>query len=45
MEKLIEDISFSLPDPELAEFTIDKAYVEEKLGGQNDGGDIDKYLL
>jgi len=45
MEKLIEDISFSLPDPELAEFTIDKAYVEEKLGGQTDGGDIDKYLL
>lgn len=45
MEKLIEDISFSLPDPELAEFTIDKAYVEEKLGGQTDGGDIEKYLL
>ncbi len=45
MEKLMEDISFNLPDPELAEITIDKAYVEERFGESLDGGDIDKYLL
>ena len=45
MEKLMEDISFNLPDPELAEITVDKAYVEERFGESLDGGDIDKYLL
>ena len=45
MEKLMEDISFNLPDPELAQITIDKAYVEERFTEKLDGSDMDKYLL
>ncbi len=45
MEKLIEDISFNLPDPELTEVVIDKDYVLEKFGDKVNPYDLDKYIL
>lgn len=45
MEKLLEDISFDLPDPEISSFTIDKEYVLEKFRDTVNPYDLDKYLL
>ncbi len=45
MEKLLEDISFQLPDPEVSQFTIDKEYVLEKFKDTVNPYDLDKYLL
>ena len=45
MEKLLEDISFDLPDPEISSFTIDKEYVLEKFKDTVNPYDLDKYLL
>lgn len=45
MEKLLEDISFDLPDPSITEFTIDKDYVLEKFSDTVNPYDLDKYLL
>ena len=45
MEKLTEDISFELPDPELTEVIIDGAYVEEKFADKVNSDDLDRYIL
>ena len=45
MEKLLEDISFDLPDPEVTQFTVDKEYVLEKFKDTVNPYDLDKYLL
>jgi len=45
MEKLMEDISFNLPDPEKTEFVIDEAYVKDRFSGCLDEEDIDRYIL
>ena len=45
MEKLIEDISFALPDPAMSEVIIDKAYVMEKFSDQLNPDDLDRYIL
>ena len=45
MEKLLEDISFSLPDPEQTRFVIDAAYVHDKFEDTIKEEDIDKYIL
>lgn len=45
MEKLMEDISFDLPDPELTEIVIDRDYVLEKFGDKVNPYDLDKYVL
>ena len=45
MEKLLEDISFSLPDPEIKDVVIDKAYVMEKFADKLSEDDLDKYIL
>ncbi len=45
MEKLLEDISYDLPDPEISQFTIDKDYVLEKFKDTVNPYDLDKYLL
>ena len=45
MEKLTEDISFELPDPELTEVVIDGAYVREKFADKVNPDDLDRYIL
>lgn len=45
MEKLLEDISFNLPDPEKIEFVIDAEYVRGKFEDTIAEEDIDKYIL
>ena len=45
MEKLLEDLSFQLPDPEVSKFTIDREYVLEKFKDTVNPYDLDKYLL
>ncbi|MBQ3122861.1 MAG: ATP-dependent protease ATPase subunit HslU [Firmicutes bacterium] len=45
MEKLLEDISFSLPDVENKNIVIDKEYVEGKFEDQIREEDIDKFIL
>lgn len=45
MEKLMEDISYRLPDPEMEDVVIDKSFVMEKFKDQLNPDDLDKYLL
>lgn len=45
MEKLTEDISFELPDPELTEVVIDGNYVKEKFADKINPDDIDRFIL
>ncbi len=45
MEKLLEDISFELPNPDIKEVTIDKAYVLEKFADKLSEDDLDRYIL
>ncbi|MBR0130015.1 MAG: ATP-dependent protease ATPase subunit HslU [Firmicutes bacterium] len=45
MEKLLEDISYNLPDPELTKVTIDAAYVHSKFDAKVRAEDIDRYIL
>jgi ATP-dependent HslUV protease ATP-binding subunit HslU len=45
LEILLEDISFSLPDPDAEDVVIDRAYVLEKLGEKIKEVDVDKYIL
>lgn len=45
MEKLTEDISFELPDPELTEVVIDGNYVKEKFADKINPDDLDRFIL
>jgi ATP-dependent HslUV protease ATP-binding subunit HslU len=45
MEKLLEDLSFNIPDVEEKVITIDKAYVENKFLDRIHADDVDKYIL
>jgi ATP-dependent HslUV protease ATP-binding subunit HslU len=45
MEKLLEDISFSLPDPEMTDIVIDKEYVQKKFEDQLNADDLDRFIL
>jgi ATP-dependent HslUV protease ATP-binding subunit HslU len=45
MEILLEDISFNLPDPDVGNVVIDRAYVLEKLHEKVKEVDVDKYIL
>ncbi len=45
MEKLMEDISYNLPDPEMKDVVIDKQFVMDKFKDQLNPDDLDKYLL
>ncbi len=45
MEKLLEDISFNVPDVDFNEFTIDVDYVNEKFKKEIIQRDISKYIL
>lgn len=45
MEKLLEDISFEIPDTEDGTLTIDREYVRNKFSDTIDRDDVDKYIL
>ncbi|WP_206458936.1 ATP-dependent protease ATPase subunit HslU [Anaerovorax sp. IOR16] len=45
MEKLLEDISFNIPDMEEEEVVIDAKYVKEKFADRIHEDDIDRYIL
>jgi ATP-dependent HslUV protease ATP-binding subunit HslU len=45
MEKLLEDISFNIPEMDQEEIVIDKEYVKEKFIDRIHADDIDKYIL
>ena len=45
MERLLEDISFDLPNPDIKEIVIDKAYVMEKFADKLSEDDLDRYIL
>jgi ATP-dependent HslUV protease ATP-binding subunit HslU len=45
MEKLLEDISFNIPDLDEAEVVIDAEYVKEKFADRIHADDIDKFIL
>ena len=45
LEKLLEDISFNIPDMEEEKITIDQEYVKEKFAEKIHSEDIDKYIL
>lgn len=45
MEKLFEEISFNLPDPDITDVKIDAEYVRGKFGEVIRQDDIEKYIL
>ena len=45
MEKLLEDISFNIPDTEEENITIDAEYVKEKFVEKIHEEDLDRYIL
>nr|WP_281275537.1 ATP-dependent protease ATPase subunit HslU [Bacilliculturomica massiliensis] len=45
MEKLLEDISYNIPDMEEEEITIDADYVKEKFEDRIHADDIDRFIL
>lgn len=45
MEKLLEEISFNIPDMEEKEINIDKEYVDEKFLERIHADDVDRYIL
>ena len=45
LEKLLEDISFNAPDMKKVDMTIDKDYVNEKLGDIIEDKDLSRYIL
>lgn len=45
LEKLLEDISFNLPDDEKDSFTIDREYVKEKFIEKIHPEDLDRFIL
>ena len=45
LEKLLEDISFNIPDMDDEKITIDQQYVKEKFAEKIHPEDIDKYIL
>lgn len=45
MEKLLEDISFNIPEMDKDEIIIDREYVKEKFIDRIHADDIDKYIL
>jgi ATP-dependent HslUV protease ATP-binding subunit HslU len=45
LEKLLEDISFNIPDMDVEKFVIDDAYVKEKFEEKIHPEDLDQYIL
>lgn len=45
MEKVLEDLSYELPDPDTTEIIIDRGYVENKIMKIVKNRDLSKYIL
>ena len=45
MEKLLEDVSFNVPDPETTNITIDEEYVKDRFRETISGEDLDRFIL
>ncbi len=45
MEKLLEDVSFEIPDMDTEKVCIDKAYVEQKFQDVIEAEDVDRFIL
>jgi ATP-dependent HslUV protease ATP-binding subunit HslU len=45
MEKLLEDISFDIPDSEKDEISVDEEYVKNKFMDRILADDVDRYIL
>lgn len=45
LEKLLEDISFNIPDMDIEKFVIDATYVKEKFEEKIHPEDLDRYIL
>ena len=45
LEKLLEDISFNIPEMEEEEIVIDREYVQEKFKDTVHKDDMDRYIL
>lgn len=45
LEKLLEDISFNIPDMDVEKFVIDDKYVKEKFEEKIHSEDLDQYIL
>lgn len=45
LETLLEDLSFSLPDPEVSDVTVDRETVREKFREKIKEVDVDKYII
>ena len=45
MEKLLEEISYNIPEMDQEEIIIDKEYVKEKFIDRIHADDIDRYIL
>ena len=45
MEKLLEDISFEIPETENGKLTIDREYVRDRFSDTIDRDDVDRYIL
>lgn len=45
LEKLLEDISFNIPDMDIEKFAIDAVYVKEKFEEKIHPEDLDRYIL
>ncbi|MBR3297470.1 MAG: HslU--HslV peptidase ATPase subunit, partial [Firmicutes bacterium] len=45
MEKLLEDISYNLPDEDQKVITINEEYVREKFDETLHADDVDRYIL
>jgi ATP-dependent HslUV protease ATP-binding subunit HslU len=45
MERLLEDISFTASDKSGSQITIDRAYVQERVGGLAKNADLSKFIL
>ena len=45
MEKLLEDVSFNVPSPEMTHIVIDEDYVKERFQETISREDLDRYIL
>ena len=45
MERLLEDVSFNVPDPEMPHIKIDEDYVKERFQDTISREDLDRFIL
>ena len=45
MERLLEDVSFNVPDPEMSHIKIDEDYVKDRFQDTISREDLDRFIL